>query len=296
MNHDFLLSVALPITLFLIMFSMGTGLLVADFKRVSEQPLAVLVGVISQMLLLPVLTLCVLWPFQLPPEIVVGFMILAFSPGGTTSNMFSYFARGNLALSITLTAIISVVTPITIPILAGLVITWQMGAGSEINLPFLSTFLKLLLVTLLPVSLGMILRHYKSAFCSNNGSWIKGIPPLMLLAVIIGVVYLNWAKMPTLFNMVGIPSLILASLALLVGYLFARMLKLTKKNARTIAIETGIQNGGTAILITGTILKNPMMTIAPVMYGILMMLPTIAYVLVINRNRDSSKQESFISQ
>ncbi|MEW8208000.1 MAG: bile acid:sodium symporter, partial [Candidatus Thiodiazotropha taylori] len=117
MNQDIVLQLALPVTLFCIMFSMGSSLVTADFKRVLETPAAVMVGVISQMVMLPVVALLLLSLLQLPPELFIGFMILAFSPGGTTSNMFSYLAQGDVALSITLTAIVSLVTPLTIPLL-----------------------------------------------------------------------------------------------------------------------------------------------------------------------------------
>ncbi|MEN8216112.1 MAG: bile acid:sodium symporter family protein, partial [Pseudomonadota bacterium] len=251
MNQDLVLSHALPVTLFCIMFSMGTGLLINDFRRVS--PFAMLIGIVSQMLLLPALALIVILPLQLSPEIVVGFMILAFSPGGTTSNMFSYLANGNLALSITLTAVVSIITPITIPLLGGVVLAWQMGTEQDIYLPFLPTFAKLVVVTLIPVALGMLLRYFRGEFCQRNEKLITHIPLFMLLFVIAGIIHKNWEQMPLFVEQTGFPALLLASLALVGGYLFARSLKQSKQDSRTIAIETGIQNAGTAILVTGTI-------------------------------------------
>ncbi|MEW8156622.1 MAG: bile acid:sodium symporter family protein, partial [Candidatus Thiodiazotropha endolucinida] len=161
MNQDMILSLALPLTLFCIMFSMGTALVARDFRLIIESPSSVLIGIVSQMLILPIVALIVLLLLQLPPELFVGFMILAFSPGGTTSNMFSYLGRGNVALSITLTAIVSLVTPLTIPLFASQVIEWQLDSRSEIVLPFVPTFAKLVVVTLIPVALGMLLRHYR---------------------------------------------------------------------------------------------------------------------------------------
>ncbi|TGO03370.1 hypothetical protein PN36_07650 [Candidatus Thiomargarita nelsonii] len=277
MNQDLVLSYALPVTLFCIMFSMGTGLLINDFRRVS--PFAVLTGIVSQMLLLPALALIVLLPLQLPPEIVVGFMILAFSPGGTTSNMFSYLANANLALSITLTAVVSIITPITLPLFGGRVLAWQMGTEQDISLPFLLTFAKLVVVTVIPVALGMLLRYFRSEFCQRHEKLITHIPLFMLLFVIVGIIHKNWEQMPLFVEQSGFPALLLASLALVGGYILARSLKQSKQDSRTIGIETGIQNAGTAILVTGTILQNPTMTIVPVMYGILMLIPTFAYVL-----------------
>ncbi len=285
MNQDFVLSLALPVTLFCIMFSMGTSLVPGDFRRVVESPFAVMSGIVSQMLLLPVVALLLLLPLQLPPAIFVGFMILSFSPGGTTSNMFSYLGGGNVALSITLTAIVSVVTPLTIPLLGGAVLAWQLGGSEEIVLPFLPTFAKLAAVTLTPVLLGMLLRRYRAGFCLRHEKPITRIPLIMLLLVIAGIVRQHWNAMPEFLSLTGLPALLLATAALAVGYVFARLCRLTERDVRTIAIETGIQNGGTAILVTGTILNNPMMTIAPVMYGILMLIPTFAYVLWMNRRQ-----------
>jgi BASS family bile acid:Na+ symporter len=285
LNQDPILALALPVTLFCIMFGMGAGLTLEDFRRLLRTPAAVFAGIASQMLLLPLLALLTVSLFRLPPEIVVGFMILAFSPGGTTSNLFSYLAKGNLALSITLTAIVSLITPLSLPLLSGIVLDWQLGSAREIALPFLPTFAKLVVITLIPVALGMLLRHHRPAFCGRYDKWLTRIPIAMLLLVIAGIIHQNWERMPVFLQQTGAPSLVLASLALLGGYLLAGVLRQTESDARTVAIETGIQNGGTAILVTGTLLNNPAMTIAPVMYGILMLLPTLAYVVWANPPR-----------
>ncbi|MCU7945131.1 MAG: bile acid:sodium symporter family protein [Candidatus Thiodiazotropha sp. (ex Cardiolucina cf. quadrata)] len=283
MIQDGVLGLALPVTLFCIMFGMGTGLVMGDFKRILNTPMTVIIGIICQMILLPIITLILLILLQLPAEIFIGFMILAFSPGGTTSNMFSYLADGNVALSITLTGIVSLVTPLTIPLLGGMLLEWKLGGASEVVLPFIPTFLKLVVVTLIPVLLGMLLRHYRATFCQKYERLMTRIPLVMLLLVIAGIISQNLESMPYFLKLTGIPALILATVALSAGYGFARSLKLSEKDARTIAIETSIQNGGTAILVTGTILNDPTMTIAPVMYGILMLIPVFSYVMWLDR-------------
>ncbi len=276
MNEDLVLSLALPITLFCIMFSMGVNLALRDFSLLLRSPTTVLTGITAQMLLLPALAFILLYPFKLPAEIFAGFIILALSPGGTTSNMFSFLAGGNLALSITLTALVSIITPFTIPLIAPWLLADQLQA-SAIQLPLLPTMMKLILVTLIPVALGMTLRHFKPAWCRQNTGWLTRTPIIMLLLVILGIIRQNWDNMPQFIQYTGGPSLLLASAALLAGYLFARSLKQSSHDARTIAIEASIQNGGTAILITGSILHNPTMTIAPVMYGILMLIPVSVF-------------------
>ena len=193
----------------------------------------------------------------------------------------------DMALSITLTAIVSLVTPLTIPIFGGLVLEWQLGDQSEIVLPFLSTFAKLVVITLIPVLLGMLLRHYRAAFCLRYERAITRIPLIMLLLVIGGIIWQNRSSMALFLDQTGVPALMLSSIALGLGYAVAKLARLQVRTARTIAIETGIQNGGTAILVTGTILNNPNMTIAPVMYGILMLIPTFAYILWLSRRREA---------
>lgn len=279
MNQDLVLTVALPVTLFCIMFGMGARLTPLDFRRLRQTPGAIAAGVISQMLLLPALALLTVSLFQLPPEIVVGFMILAFSPGGTVSNLFSCLARGNVALSISLTALVSLITPVSLPLLSGMVLEWQIGSTQEVHLPFGSTFATLVVVTVIPVALGMLLRHYRAAFCTLNEKWLTGVPAAMLLLVIVYIIRQNWERMPDFLQLTGAPALLLASLALLGGYLLARGLRQSNRDARTVAIETGIQNGGTALLVTGTILNSPAMSVAPAMYGVLMFLPTTVYVI-----------------
>jgi len=278
MNQDLILTIALPVTLFCIMLGMGTGLVTADFKRVMENPGAMLSGMFSQLILLPLLAFSLLYPMQLPVEIFIGFMILALSPGGTTSNLFSYLAGGSLALSISLTAVISVVTPFTIPLVAGWLLATQLEISTEIQLPFLQTMTKLIVVTLVPVLLGMTLRRLKPKICQRYQTWFTRIPIVMLLIVISFIILQNWQNMPGFIEQTGLPALALATLALVLGYIFARLLKHNTATAKTIAIETSIQNGGTAILVTGTILNNPAMTIAPVMYGILMLIPVTLYI------------------
>lgn len=288
MNQDLVLSIALPVTLFCIMFSMGASLTLSNFTTLIKTPGAVISGILSQMLLLPVLAFALLYPLSLPAEIFAGFMILALSPGGTTSNMFSYLAGGNLALSISLTAIVSLITPFTIPLIAGWILASQLNAAATIQLPFIMTTVKLSIVTLLPVILGMILRHYRQSFCQRHEFWMTRIPFIMLLMVIVGIIHQNWLKMPAFIEQTAIPALLLATVAIFAGYYFARSLRQTKTNAITIAIETSIQNGGTAILVTGTLLQNPAMTIAPVMYGILMLIPVMCYLLLLKLQRPVS--------
>ena len=281
MNPDPILSIALPVTLFCIMFGMGTALTPEHFRLLLRQPRAIAVGMLSQMLLLPLLAWGLLALFELPPELFVGFMILALAPGGTTSNAFSYQAGGNLALSVALTAIVSLLVPLTIPLIAAPLIESRLGIEAAIALPFGPTLIKLVLVGLLPVLLGMWLRHLRPGFCLRREAWLTRLPLAMLLAVIAGIIANAWSRMPDYLSMTGAPALVLSTAALAVGYGWARLMGQDRRNTRTIAIETAIQNGGTAIFVTGRLLHQPGMTVAPVMYGILMLVPVFAWLLLL---------------
>lgn len=281
MNQDPVLAIALPIVLFCIMFGMGTTLTLDNFRLLLKQPRAIGVGMVAQMLLLPLLAWVLLSAFDLPPELFVGFMILALAPGGTTSNAFSYLAGGNLALSIALTAIVSLLVPFTIPLLAAPLLESRLGVDAAIALPFGPTFGKLVVVGLLPVVLGMWLRRLRADFCRRHEIVLTRIPLLMLLAVIAVIIVSTWEKMPGFLSATALPALTLATAALFVGYGFERLMKQDRRNARTVAIETSIQNGGTAIFVTGSLLQDPQMTVAPVMYGILMLVPVIGWLVLL---------------
>jgi BASS family bile acid:Na+ symporter len=290
MNQNLILDIALPVTLFLMMLSMGSTLRPTDFGLLLRRPASVMTGMLSQLLLLPLVALVLLFvlrqtPLPMPAEVYAGFVILALSPGGSTSNLFSYLAGGNVALSITLTALASLVAPLSLPLAANAILGSEgLGVG-DFSLPLVDTVRKLLVITLLPVVLGMALRRLATAFCVRHERQMTRLPFLMLMLVIVGIAVQNAAQMPTFLAQTALPALLLASSALLAGYLFARLWRCTGQDARTIAIETSIQNGGTAMLVTGTILHSPAMTTAPVMYGILMLLPMFIYIAVLRRHR-----------
>jgi len=282
MNQDLVLSLALSVSLLLMMFAMGTTLRPADFAELIARPGKVFVGLSAQLLLLPLLAWLLLrgtpvLSSAMTPEIYAGFMILALSPGGTTSNLFSYLAEGNVALSIALTAVVSIIAPFSLPLAANLLLAEEF-ASAQLSLPILPTVMRLLIITLFPVTLGMLLRRWRERFCLRHERLFTRIPFIMLLVVIAGIVLQNWSNMPAFLARTLWPALLLASLALLVGYVYARTLLAEARDARTVAIETSIQNGGTAMLVTGTILNNPAMTVAPIMYGILMLIPIFAYL------------------
>lgn len=279
MSNGILLGVILPAALFIIMLGMGMTLMLSDFGRIFRQPKAVLTGLAGQMLLVPVLAFGVVSFFALPPELAVGLMILSFAPGGATSNMMTYLSRGDVALSITLTAFASVLTPFTMPILSQWALMHWMGSSPDIELPVLKTMLQLFVITVVPVSIGMWLHKAKPMFAAKVAKVVKPLSIGFLLFVISGIVAKHWAQMPEFLAQVGPAAVVLNILALLAGLLLARTAKTTLKQQITIALEVGVQNGGTALVITGAILGNSLMSVPPVIYGILMLFPSMSFGL-----------------
>ncbi|MGB3636992.1 MAG: bile acid:sodium symporter [Rivularia sp. (in: cyanobacteria)] len=166
MQSSFLTTVFLPLALFIIMLGMGLGLTLNDFKRVFIQSKAVILGLIAQLIVLPTIGFLLATIFPLSPELAVGVMILAACPGGPTSNMVSYLVRGNVALSITLTAISSLITVFTIPIVVNLAMQKFMGEAIALQLPFLKTLIQIAVITFIPVALGMLLHRYAPQFAA----------------------------------------------------------------------------------------------------------------------------------
>ncbi len=270
MQTGILVSVVLPLSLFIIMLGMGMSLKTDDFKRVLVQPKAFFVGFTAQMLLLPILALCVISVIEMDPLLAVGLMILSFCPGGTTSNMFTFLARGDVALSITLTAVVSLIAPFTIPLLANLTMDVLLGSGANISLPLGKTILTLLVITALPVGLGMLLNNWKPSFSEKMDKPVKVFSVVFLFLIIAGIVKNNWENMGSYLDQMGLAAILLSIMAMASGLGLALMLKLRRTQAISISFEVGIQNGTTALLITSTILNNDVMAISAAIYGLLM--------------------------
>lgn len=277
MSNGILLEVVLPVALFVIMLGMGMTLKLADFSRVFQLPAAVLTGLAGQMLLVPLLAFAVVSVFSLPPELAIGLMILSFAPGGATSNMMTFLSKGDVALSITLTAFASLLTPFTIPWLTQWALDHWLGETRSIDLPVLQIMMRLVVITVVPVSLGMWLHRSKPDLAARLVRVVKPLSIAFLMFVIVGIVIKNWQQMPEFLAAVGPAAITLNLLALTCGYLISAMMKLPVRQQITNSIEVGVQNGGTALLITGGVLGNTVMSVSPVIYGILMLAPSLLF-------------------
>lgn len=275
-----LLSVLLPVALFIIMLGMGLSLRRDDFLRLLSHPGQVVAGLSLQMLLLPLLGLIIVIMLNLPPVLAVGLLILTFAPGGATSNMISHLCSADTALSITLTAVTSLLVPFTLPWLTWWAMSHFMGEGVMVTLPLLETAMKLLVVTVVPVSIGMVLNAKYPALCQRLYLPVKAISLLFMFTVVVLITLANREALPQLLPQLSPAILLLACSAMLLAWLIAqRGFRYDVSTSLTLAIETGIQNAGTALLVTGAILQQPQMSMTVLLYGILMQLPAVGLII-----------------
>ncbi len=271
MESNFLTEVFLPISLGVIMLGMGLALAPADFKRVALYPKAAAIGILNQIVVLPVIgfILLLLLPMS-TPELAVGIMVLAACPGGPTSNLISHISRGDTALSISLTAISSIIVVFTIPLIVNLSLRYFMQQGEYVPLPVFNTMLSVIIITLVPVAIGMIIRAMAPGFASLMNKPVKIMSGILLIVVILAAVLNDKEILSSSFKQAGPVALALNLTMLLIGFFSARLFRLRVAQRISISIESGIQNGTLGITICATLLHNPTMTISPAIYSLIM--------------------------
>ena len=270
MQSSFLTTVFLPLALFIIMLGMGLGLTLNDFKRVFVEPKAVILGLIAQLIVLPLIGFLLAMIFPLSPELAVGVMIIAACPGGPTSNMVTYLVKGNVALSITLTAMSSLITVFTIPLVVNLAMQNFMGEAAALQLPFLKTVIQIAVITFIPVTIGMLIHNYTPQVAAKLEKSVKWFSLFFLGLIIAGLLLKERDNVLGFFFQVGGVTLTLNLLTMALGYAIAILGKLDQSSARAITVEVGIQNGTLAIAVATTLLNSPDMAIPAAIYALIM--------------------------
>ncbi|WP_299871835.1 bile acid:sodium symporter family protein [uncultured Sulfitobacter sp.] len=252
---DTLISVVLPLGLAFIMFSLGVGLTLGDFLRVGQRPLAFAVGALNQVILLPLVVYLIILAFGLQAEIAVGFMILAACPGGVTSNIISRLAKGDVALSVSLTAVISLTSMITVPLIMSFAVATFMGANAP-EVDITATAVTMFALTVVPIMLGLGLRRLFPTAMSRAEPAISRIAVILFAAIVLAALAGNWGLFVE--NLPSIGPAVLAMLVVLtaVGYTVPRLLGRTRNEAKTISIETGVQNGTLGIAIASIVVGS----------------------------------------
>ena len=249
MTADPLLTFFLPAALGIIMLGLGLSLSLGDFARVAKFPKPVLIGLACQLLLLPLACFFLAKAFGLAPALAVGLMLLAASPGGTTANLYSHLAHGDVALNITLTAVNSVIAILTMPLIVNLSLAYFMSADQAIPLQF-AKVVQVFAIVLGPVAIGMWLRSRFPGFAERMQKPVKIISALFLLLIILLAVAKDWRTFVDYAPAVGGAALAFNLLSMAVGYCVPRLLKLNLRQAIAIAMEIGIHNGTLAIALS----------------------------------------------
>lgn len=283
MQADTLTTVILPVSLFIIMFGMGLSLHTTDFTHVLKQPKAAVIGISAQIIALPIIAFLIATAFKLPPELAVGLMIISFAPGGATSNMFSNLAKGDVALSISLTAIVSLATPFTLPLFTLFAMNHFIGSVEAFELPLLKTIIQLLVITVIPVIIGMFMLSKWQKAANKTEPVIRIFSIIFLFLIILAIILKNKAQMLGFFIQTGAATLTLNILVLGLGYVLAKLFKLSQAQSISISYEVGIQNGTLALMVAGTLIGNNTMMIPAITYSILMLITGFAFSFLLKR-------------
>ena len=285
MQSTMITAVFLPLAVGIIMLGLGLSLTPADFRRVLQYPRAVLVGLICQTIILPLICFGLAKAFGLSPELAVGMMLLAASPGGASANLFSHLARGDVALNITLTAVNSVLSLITLPLLIGLSLAAFMDQEKTVPVQF-GKVLQVVGVVIIPAVICMLLRDRRPALSQRLARPRCMVATVLLAVLVIAALVQQRDILGGAILAVGGAALTFNLLSLAIGYFVPRMVGLDRRQAIACGMEIGIHNAALAIAIADKVLGNQTMAIPPAIYGILMFFTAAAFSVIINRRKD----------
>jgi len=272
--------VVLPIALAFIMFSLGLGLSISDFARIFKKPKEFFVGFVSQLIILPIVALILVFIWPLSPEIAIGVMILAAAPGGATSNILTSFAKGDVALSISLTAVISILSVITIPLILGISLSLLGTNLANEGISLMDIALKMFLIVTVPVLIGMLLKNILSSF----EGIAKKISTVLFFLVLLGAVLAERENVITYFAQAGLITLILNILMMLIAFYLSKSLISNISQQRAITLECGLQNGTLAIVVANVFFDGGAYLIPAATYSLIMYATALPYIYYLRRN------------
>lgn len=282
MESSIVTNVLLPLALGVVMLGLGLSLTLADFARVLRYPRAVLVGLFTQTVVLVTVAYLFARLFSLPPELAVGMMLLAASPGGATANIYSHLARGDVALNITLTAINSALALVTLPLIVNAALGHFLGQDQYVPPPTRKV-IEVAAIIVIPVLVGMALRAGSTRLAARLEKPIRIFAVVVLAAVILAAIAAEWERLPGFIAAVGAACLAFNLSSMGIGYALPRMLRLPREQSIAISMEIGIHNGTLAIFIALNVLQDARMSIPAAVYSIIMFVTAGAFTLWLNR-------------
>jgi BASS family bile acid:Na+ symporter len=275
--------VILPLALAFIMFVLGLGLTGADFLRVIKQPRDFFVGAFSQIILLPIIAFVLVKVWSIAPELAIGVMIIAAAPGGVTSNLLTSFAKGDVALSISLTAIISLLCVVTIPFIVLTSVELLGGSNITQDISLLGMSRDMFLIVTVPVILGMILRKFSSDVALKLEPIAKKVSIVLFVLVLLGAIAAERENVISYFAQAGLITLILNVVMMIVAYYVAQFLASGTKQKKSITIECGLQNGTLAIFVATSIFGGGMYVIPAATYSLIMFATSLVFVYLVRK-------------
>lgn len=284
MESSIITTLLLPIALGIVMLGLGLSLTVADFARVVRYPKAVLIGLFIQTVVLVAAAYVIARLAALPPELAVGLMLLAASPGGATANIYSHLAHGDVALNITLTAINSLLALVTLPLIVDAALVHFLGQDQYVPPPTRKV-IEVAAIIVLPVLIGMALRAGLPKVAAALEKPIRLFAVLVLVAVIGAAIVAEWERLPGFIAAVGAACLAFNLLSMAIGYGLPRLLDLPRSQAIAISMEIGIHNGTLAIFIALTVLQSATLSVPAAVYSIIMFVTASAFAFWLNRGR-----------
>ncbi len=273
-----------PISLALIMLSLGMGLTVEDFTRVIKQPKDFLVGLFCQLFFLPTVAFALVFLLDVPIELAVGLMIIASAPGGVTSNILTKFANGDVALSISLTAIISLLSIITVPFIIFKSIDLLNASSNTNEISMTGISIKMFLVVTLPVILGMIIRKFANNIISSNEKSIQTISFILFLIVLFGAIIQERSNIVPYLIKAGTVTLLLNVIMMTIGFYVGKIFATGIEQRKCISLECGLQNGTLAIFVASQIFNDVTFIIPAAIYSLIMFVTSLVFVFFIKKS------------
>jgi len=271
-----------PFCLIIIMFGLGLGLTIADFKRLTKYPGDFVVGFFGQVILLPIVAFILIHIISLPPELALGTMLIAAAPGGVMSNILTKFANGDVALSVTLTAIISLISVITVPFIifnsAGFL---NIEIGKEISM--LNIALKMFVAVTVPVALGMIVRALMSDFIISKTLLVQRLSLILFVIVFAAIWIEEWDKITSFIQRAGLIALVLNLTMIFLGYYLAKFLASGVAQRKCISLECGLQNGTLALFVGTQLFDNVVFMVPTAAYALIMFSTATIFVLIVRK-------------